>query len=93
MKTSELQRRIELLRAELDRTTGIDEDARRKLQSLVTEIERSTAESMRSSTTAESPPTSLREQMLATMTDFEVKHPQLAASLSQLVDQLAMMGI
>ncbi len=94
MKNSdELQLRLNHLRTELNETGELDEISRQKLQALVADVERGVVHLKQQEATAEATAAPLRERIAAAMTDFEVEHPRLSASLSQLVDQLAMMGI
>ena len=93
MSQSELLQTLEKLHRELAATQEIEGSTRQALQSLLAEIqERITPPAEEVSTPAPVEP-SLNQRLSDLVTDFEVRHPQLTATLSQVVDRLTDMGI
>jgi hypothetical protein len=74
------------LRSEIDALGMDDEDARRRLQRLVADVERSLAEPGPASG-------GLVGQLRNSVLRFEASHPRIAAVMNEVVEQLGNMGI
>jgi hypothetical protein len=86
-RTSELQRRLEELHAELARTQSLDPRSRELLADVQRDIESALARSQ------EPAPATLRERLEAAIEHFETTHPVLTSTMGRVIDQLANLGI
>lgn len=91
MNPDELQQTLSKLHDELSQTTSVDEPVRAKLAELIADIERVLARSESEST--RSPQGALARRLQDAIEAFEVRHPQLTATLQQIVDRLSEIGI
>lgn len=91
---NEILRTLEQLHAELSANPQLDAKTVASLRALIAEIppaiERS--EAGRQSTTGDSPK-DLSERLETLITGFEVRHPQLTATLTKIANGLADLGI
>ena len=85
---SRLEASLRTLRAEIATLEIGDDDARRRLASLVGELERAVADPARSSERR-----TLGEQLRASILRVEAAHPRLAGVLNEVVESLGNMGI
>lgn len=93
MANDELPQTLEKLHAELSQSPHVNDQTLRSLRTLLDEIQAVIAradvgepeESLRKS--------SLTERFRELIVDFEVRHPQLTATVSQIADRLSDMGI
>jgi hypothetical protein len=81
-----LRGELEKLHAELARARSVDEDSRALLHTLAADIERVLEQSGEAGR-------GLRARVEQLAVRFETDHPRLAATLNQLTDSLARMGI
>ena len=93
MKPEELQSTLERLRTELAQTTEVEGSTREALQGLIAEIERIVSDPGGQQQPAEAAGHSLIQRLQEKIEEFEIRHPQLTAILSQLLDRLAEIGI
>lgn len=76
------------LRAEIDALEMGDEDARRRLESLVLDLEMSVQDPGRSA-----PDEALTGGLKASIVSFEASHPRLAGLMNDVLEKLSAMGI
>ncbi len=90
MNKSDLLETLQKLERELAGTNEVDDSTRQSLRNLIGDIQSKVGTEEVADEAAE--PT-LNQRMTEVLADFEVKHPQLTATLSQIADRLADMGI
>ena len=83
-----LEASLRTLRAEIATLDTGDDDARRRLASLVGELERAVADPAKSGERR-----SLGEQLRSSILRVEAAHPRLAGVLNEVVESLGNMGI
>jgi hypothetical protein len=86
MNKEELRRSLDRLRGELQRADFRDAADRRQLELLVAELEHQTG-------TSGGGTPALVDKLAENVRRFEVEHPTLTASLSQLMSALSSMGV
>ncbi len=87
MEKQELRALLEQLRLEVEQTTVVDEKGRELLRALEADIH----DLLQRSEGPHFP--SLFERLQETISHFEVEHPSLTATLSQVLDSLSNIGI
>ncbi len=92
MQKADLLATLQKLERDLEETTDLDNETRRSLHTLIGDIQQKLALSAEQTADATEDDT-LSKRLLHAVAEFEVQHPQLTATLSQLVDRLADMGI
>ena len=90
MTNESLQSRLAALRAELAATPELDEGTRRAVQQLADAVERRVAAGASS---ADETPQTIREQLSDRVRELEAAHPQLSATLGNIIDTLAFYGL
>lgn len=90
MNEAELLETLRKLELQVAQTSEVDDGTRQSLRNLISDIQ--TKFASEEQVNAEPEPT-LNQRMTEVMADFEAKHPQLTATLSQIADRLADMGI
>jgi hypothetical protein len=102
MPTEELRKALTSLHDELGRNPQLDASTQQAMRSILDEIQSTLArsslpesqpaarESERGEVETDS---SLTQRVRDLITDFEIRHPQLTSTLSQIADRLADMGI
>jgi uncharacterized coiled-coil protein SlyX len=100
MNPDELQQTVASLHDELAQTTNVDEATRQRLAELIPDIQRLVESSGAQTPAAETPsadraaePAQLMQHLRDAIEKFEARHPQLTATLQQLVDRLSEIGI
>lgn len=89
MSNEELSKTLEKLHQELSHTPQLDEQTIESMRSLLEEIQASLSRS----DSDDSHPLTITQRIQELITDFETRHPQLTATLSQIADRLTDMGI
>jgi Domain of unknown function (DUF4404) len=94
MSNEELSRTLEKLHQELSQNPRLDEKTLRSMRAIAEEIQTSIAR-MNSNHPAptQSEPTTITERLREMISEFEARHPQLTATMSQIADRLTDMGI
>lgn len=93
MTAEQLQQTLTALHDELSRVASVDDATRQKLLDVTGDIQRlvgSTEPAPGRPGTVESP---VIETLQDAVSHFEARHPQLTASVQQIIDRLAEMGI
>ena len=93
MTNDELSKTLDKLHEELSQSPQLDENTLRSMRFLLDEIQEVISRSENDISTESSEPLSIRERLQDMISDFEVRHPQLTATLSQIADRLTDMGI
>ena len=93
MGKDELSQTLDRLHSELSQSPQVDEQTLRSMRSLVEEIQGILAKAEKGEPTQPSPPLTINQRLQDLISDFEVRHPQLTATLSQIADRLTDMGI
>jgi len=83
-----LRQMLEQLHAELQRSHGLDDRSRERLDSALSDIE-----DLLSRAEAGKPPESIMERLREAIGVFEQTHPTLTAAIGRLADTLANIGI
>ena len=83
-----LRQMLEQLHAELQRSHGLDQRSRERLDSALRDIE-----DLLTRTEAGTPPESIMERLREAIGLFEQTHPTLTAAIGRLADTLANIGI
>jgi DNA repair exonuclease SbcCD ATPase subunit len=93
MSNDELAKTLEKLHEELSQSPNLDERTLRSMRAILEEIQSTIVrnDSAQPATNAE-PPT-ITQRLQEMISDFEARHPQLTATLSQIADRLTDMGI
>ena len=89
MDNQQLRERLEQLHTEFTHTVGVDANTRALVQTL---IEDASALLARTDGVPVPQGQSVRQRLSATIQQFEVSHPQLTWTLSQVSDRLSRMG-
>jgi ABC-type transporter Mla subunit MlaD len=93
MNPIELQQHLAALHAELSQTTEVDDATREKLRDVIADIDRLIGPKESPSQAAGEAEPYLIEKLQQAMGAFEARHPQLTASVQQLIDRLSEIGI
>lgn len=93
MTNDELSRTLEKLHIELSQASNLDPQTTRLLRNLLEEIQTVIARSGDDESTDNQESLSLSRRWNDVIVDFEVRHPQLTATLSQITNRLSEMGI
>ena len=88
MDAKHLDELLQTLRSEIRALDTGDEDARRRLEALVLDIESRSA-----STSGTAADATLAGQLQASILKFEASHPRLAAVMNDVLEKLSAMGI
>lgn len=91
MQKTELLVELKKLQNDVEETTDLDNETRRVLHGLLGDIQQKLSPAGSGTTSSEEE--TLSQKLLKAVSEFEVQHPQLTATLSQLVDRLSDMGI
>jgi len=90
MNRKELQKTLESLRAELNKTASVDDEMRALLTALEKDIQRLSEQDAGESASEVEP---LAERVQDLVLKFEADHPQLTTALNQVSAALANLGI
>jgi len=93
MAKDELSQTLDRLHLELSQSPQVDDQTLRSMRTLVEEIQAIIAKSGVGEQSQPAPPLSINQRLQDLISDFEVRHPQLTATLSQIADRLTDMGI
>jgi uncharacterized alpha-E superfamily protein len=88
MSKTDLHHQLEQLRSEIERVARDDEQARKRMDDLLGEVERKIDES-----SEEEIDDNLMENLRETITQFETDHPRATAILNDIMVTLSNMGI
>ena len=92
--SNEILKTLEQLHAELAKHPQLDAKTIDSLRTLIAEIPAAIENSEAGTqTTTSGPPRDLSERVQELITGFEVRHPQLTATLTKIADGLADLGI
>ncbi len=93
MAKDQLSQTLDKLHLELSQSPQVDEQTLHSMRTLVEEIQALLAKSGTGEPTQPAPPLTINQRLQDLISDFEVRHPQLTATLSQIADRLTDMGI
>ncbi len=93
MSREELSRAIDHLHQALHQDEPLDDEARSALQGILADIQVAMNRSESEPNVHLTANISLKERLLEMITDFEIRHPQLTSTLTQISDRLSDMGI
>ena len=93
MAKDELSQTLDKLHRELSQSPQVDEQTLHSMRTLVEEIQAILAKSDTAEPTQPPPALTINQRLQDLISDFEVRHPQLTATLSQIADRLTDMGI
>ena len=93
MPNTKLHEALDALHRELSQSPTLDESTLASMQSIVDEIRVKIASSATSLSQEMPPPKNLNDRLQNMISDFEVRHPQFTALLSQVADRLNDLGI
>ncbi len=93
MANEDLAQTLDKLHEELSGNPQLDEHTLRSMRSLLDEIQVVISRFDSGKPTEDSQPLSIAQRLQEMISDFEVRHPQLTSTLSQIADRLTDMGI
>ncbi len=95
MSNDELSKTLEKLHVELSQSPQLDEKTLQSMRSILDEIQMTISRMDNIQAEGDSEPVSISiaQRLREMISDFEVRHPQLTATLSQIADRLTDMGI
>jgi hypothetical protein len=93
MANEELAQTLDRLHQQLSQNPQLDEANLRSLRLLLDEIQTVCAQSGTATPSQNLQERSLNQRLQEVIEDFELRHPQLTTTLSQIADRLSDMGI
>lgn len=93
MSNDELSKTLEKLHEELSQNPQLDENTLQSMRSILDEIQAAISRIDLAQPASDSEPLTVTQRLQDMISDFEARHPQLTATLSQIADRLTDMGI